>query len=653
MCKYFKLNYKKFMMTKILLLFLVIVLFVGNFVNADSETAYNIGDYVINATVLKNGNVHVSECIKFDFHDVANGIYRDILYRYTYSSQNSDMKPSSSRYQADSIENILVTETSSSYEDENKFSQISESNARNGMKNYFSISNIKNDGYIKRIKIYSPSQSSSTKYLKIEYDLKDVAVLYNDFGEIYWNFVGKDWDCDISNLKININFEQEYNMENIRVYPHGYTDIINLVNEDGKISFEVEKLKRKTAVDARVVFPASYLDSSVKKQLNENYDFNTLNKIEKNMEFGKTRNKISNFMNYVIIAITIMYIIILFIKSDKVSSKGKNKKVEYYTQPLENLSLSVYLKLCGGSVLSPNLLMATILDLHNKKVINMDSQKKVKKSFDGIEYDYYLTINEGVRLDSLNEYERIVINYLFNSNPTPNITTFKEEKIELNKRFKELSKNTYSISKLNAVCTKHDKKIESTVYEKTDSKLKRFSFIFMFCIIVISLINVFLISPLNIDLKIDNISIYIVAGMFVFMFAIMLTFVKSLKPDYYEEYNNLKGLQKYLKDYSLIKDRYPIEIALWDRYLVFACLFGIAKKVAKEFKEELIRNGYDDDYIYINYPMINMAMYSSTISTYAASSTGSSSSGGFSGGGSGGGGRWRWPVVVLSKNNVI
>ena len=214
------------------------------------------------------------------------------------------------------------------------------------------------------------------------------------------------------------------------------------------------------------------------------YVNNMQNKIEKNMEFGKTRNKISNFMNYVIIAITIMYIIILFIKSDKVSSKGKNKKVEYYTQPLENLSLSVYLKLCGGSVLSPNLLMATILDLHNKKVINMDSQKKVKKSFDGIEYDYYLTINEGVRLDSLNEYERIVINYLFNSNPTPNITTFKEEKIELNKRFKELSKNTYSISKLNAVCTKHDKKIESTVYEKTDSKLKRFSFIFMFCIIV-------------------------------------------------------------------------------------------------------------------------------------------------------------------------
>lgn len=640
-------NKKKF---KITFLVLVFVLFVGNFVSADSETAYNIGNYVINATVMKNGDMHVTECIKFDFHDSANGIYRDILYKYSYSSQNDDMNPSSSRYQSEGIDNVFVTETDSTYEGGAKFSQISESNATNGMKNYYSISNMKSDGYIKRIKIYSPSSSGNTKYLKIEYDLKDVAVLYNDAGEIYWNFVGKGWDCDISNLKINIDFEQDYNLENISAYPHGYTDIVNLENKNGKISFEAYNLKRKTAVDARVIFSNTYLDADfVKKQISQNYDYNMLNKIENNMEFGKTRNKISGVITYIIIAITVIYLIMLYIKSDKVSSKGKNKKADYYTSPLDNLNLSLYMKLNGGNILNTNLLMATILDLHNKKVIIMDSQKKLKKTFDGIEYDYYLTINQDAKLNDLNEYERIVLNYLFNKNPSSNIGTFKEDKIELNKRFKELSKNSYSISKFNQLCMAYDKKINEVIYEKTDSNLKKFSFTFLFIIVIISVINVFLISPLNIDLKMENISMYIVVGMFVMIFAILLTLVRSIKEEYYNEYNNLKGLQKYLKEYSLIKDRYPIEIALWDRYLVFATLFGIAKKVAKEFKDELIKNGYDEDYIYINYPMINMSMYASTISTYASSSTGSSSSGGYSGGGSGGGGRWWWPEAVHFK----
>ena len=135
---------------------------------------------------------------------------------------------------------------------------------------------------------------------------------------------------------------------------------------------------------------------------------------------------------------------------------------------------------------------------------------------------------------------------------------------------------------------------------------------------------------------------YVICGFFLLIFAIIAAYVRSIKEEYYDEYNNLKGLEKYLKEYSLIKDRYPIEIALWDRYLVFATFFGIAKKVAKEFKDELIKN--DEEYIYSNYPILCMSMYSNELSSYAASSTGSSSSGGYSGSGSGGGGgrRRRW-----------
>ena len=93
---------------------------------------------------------------------------------------------------------------------------------------------------------------------------------------------------------------------------------------------------------------------------------------------------------------------------------------------------------------------------------------------------------------------------------------------------------------------------------------------------------------------------------------------------------------------SIFKDRFPIEMVLWGKYLVFATLFGIADKVSKEFKEELIAKGYDDDYIYMTYPILNMSIHSNDIYSSFVASTGSSSSGGYSGSGSGGGGGRRW-----------
>ena len=45
------------------------------------------------------------------------------------------------------------------------------------------------------------------------------------------------------------------------------------------------------------------------------------------------------------------------------------------------------------------------------------------------------------------------------------------------------------------------------------------------------------------------------------------------------------GLKKFLKDFTLIEERGSAEVALWNDYLVFGALYGIADKVAKELAE--------------------------------------------------------------------
>lgn len=44
-------------------------------------------------------------------------------------------------------------------------------------------------------------------------------------------------------------------------------------------------------------------------------------------------------------------------------------------------------------------------------------------------------------------------------------------------------------------------------------------------------------------------------------------------------------LKKFLQDFTLIEERGVVEVKLWDEYLVFATLLGIADQVRKDFRK--------------------------------------------------------------------
>ena len=51
------------------------------------------------------------------------------------------------------------------------------------------------------------------------------------------------------------------------------------------------------------------------------------------------------------------------------------------------------------------------------------------------------------------------------------------------------------------------------------------------------------------------------------------------------EARKVVGFRKFLEDFTIIGERASQEVALWNDYLVFASLYGIADKVAKELKD--------------------------------------------------------------------
>ena len=101
--------------------------------------------------------------------------------------------------------------------------------------------------------------------------------------------------------------------------------------------------------------------------------------------------------------------------------------------------------------------------------------------------------------------------------------------------------------------------------------------------------------------------------------------------------------KKFLKDFTLIDEREALEVNLWNEYLIYAQIFGMADKVADQFKRlypEVITDmdsiGYDyTDIIFIR--SITSSGIRSASSARSRAQSYSSGGGGFSSGGGGGG----------------
>ena len=100
----------------------------------------------------------------------------------------------------------------------------------------------------------------------------------------------------------------------------------------------------------------------------------------------------------------------------------------------------------------------------------------------------------------------------------------------------------------------------------------------------------------------------------------------------------MAGLRKFLKDFSNIKTREAIEVKHWDYYLIYAQIFGMAKKVAEDFKKlypDVIPEEYYTNMIFIHTFSHNGMRAASTAQARAQSYSGGG--GGFASGGGGGG----------------
>lgn len=123
------------------------------------------------------------------------------------------------------------------------------------------------------------------------------------------------------------------------------------------------------------------------------------------------------------------------------------------------------------------------------------------------------------------------------------------------------------------------------------------------------------------------------------------------------EARKLLGLKKFLQDFTLMGEKDTIEVILWQDYMVYGALFGIADKVAEQLRDinpDLFAEVMDYDYTTMHQLLFQTRLLSAAITNSKASvaaeaaqqsargfggGTSFGGGGGFSGGGFGGGSR--------------
>lgn len=613
-----------------------------------ADVDYDITDYYIESHILENGDLKVQELFVLD--GTFNGYERDIFYANSYTMYYGETInfENDAIYDATSISDLVikakyVNEVDFSTMNDNNFDEFLQSNyASNGDKAKFIYYELNGGG---RYRMYYPSNNDRVAFY-LTYTLEDVVVIHNDVAELYWNFIGTDYADELENVKIRVYLPNEDVTSNFRIWAHGNLtgEVAFLEKDNKKIGLEasVDYVNANEAVDIRTTFDKSLITDST---MLDNSKTDALEKIiEVETKRADEANQIRHEyrLKYLFtIGLGVIYLIafiITVIKTIKkyMITKKSGFEHEYNREFIDDYNVEVIDYLLNKNNISSNAMSASIMNLIYKKNIKAEEIDTGKKS----KNDYKFTlINE----DNLNDTEKKLIYFLFKNigkqDESGNYTF-------TTKKLRDYASSTMSYNRFISNYTDWKNSVikdgkKEGFYENA-SKARITALIWV--------IIAFLLYSFSKIIIIGSPLILIVILSIIFLICTLVVNKKTEKGALH--YDKWMAFKRFLKDFGTFNEKELPEIVLWERYLVYAVIFGIADKVQKDMNVKIkeIETTYGTTYpnIYVYHSICNSINYSvndAVKSSYSkqvansSSSSGSGSGGGFSsGGGFGGGG---------------
>jgi uncharacterized membrane protein len=608
-------------MKKRYLLFLLLI-----FLVPFNIKAFGIDKFYMDVTIKDNGDILVKELFKL------NGEYNGFERKLRYGSIANQFDGTFASFEQSEIYNgsgiEIISIKGISYSGEyNFFSMFLDGNK-------FEPSNYATNGeygkyvenysmYGKDLRIFNPSTKGDLFYL--EYIIKNVVVVHNDVAEIYFNIFFDEMVESIRELNVNVRLPQE--SKELLFWANGPLQGDISKSSNSVVNLTINSLNARNALDYRIVFDKELVTNSTK--------FSNVIAKEKIVEVQTKRADAANAIRsqlktgyYALLGLHLLWFAFLiknifdvYNKYDKEHAKTLHTK--YFRDFPREYGPEIVSYLYDRKI-EPKDLSASILNLINRKNIKYQQDKK--------EFILILDNEEG-----LNESEKILVDWFFKDIGKELKVTIKE--INKSARSYESFLKKYDSWKL--LVEKEANKEELFENKKIPGGYYVYSFL-----------GVALVGFSSAIFEMGVLSFFAIVGAIGSI--IYMSQISKRTKKGHEEYQLWKGLENFLKDFGKFKERDLPQIELWEKYLVYAMSFGIAKKLSKvmqiKFKEmgDQARISGMDLYHINNLSMLNRSITNgvngavqSAINTKAAhsrSSSGSGYGGGFSGGGGFGGG---------------
>ncbi len=495
--------------------------------------------------------------------------------------------------------------------------------------------------------------SSARKQYEISYTVENVVSVYQDCSELYWQFIGINNGMSAKKITGTIKLPQAVlDLESLRVWAHGpLNGEISKISKDA-VKFEIEDLESQTMLEVRVVVEEPIFSKSIRNSPQRKLE----EIIVEETEWANQANRERRKAKAIFIGIAVIYIVVFLFFGKKVLRYWKEMKSfpknpyqieigKYFRDiPREkdatpaDAAFLYYLKLKGKE---NYIISATLLQLCLKGYISFEKEGKK---------DIRIHLLKPMD-NALKKTERLVYGILTWPAGVPKEKTVTMEQIEkcMQKHYDkcELLMNDLRdyAKEAQEECQNYDL-VAGEQASRYTAKSMIYIMVTIGCGLFLAPISM-LLAPIILEWIIS---------------AILLSKTAKRIPVLTEqgeiEKQQWAGLKNYMEDFSLLKDKEIPDLVLWEKYLVYATVFGISDKVVKQLKvvypqmENLDNRTYTYLYLMSDTRFANgfigdlnkstNSAYSAYKSAYSAahssSSSGSGSGGGFS---SGGGGRWR------------
>ena len=477
----------------------------------------------------------------------------------------------------------------------------------------------------------------------MEYVAKGAAKRWSDTAELYWQFVGRDVAVESRDVSVTVHLPDGVTSDQVRAWAHGPLWGTVTIEPDASVVMKVDPLPAYTFVEGRILFPAAALSTapaSTTPKLDQVLaeEKQLADEANRSRFWARVKVGLWGVLGVGVPLVALVLVIVLYLRY------GREPKTQFNAQYLRDFpqpqlppALAAFIWRMG-SVGSDDV-TATLLDLVNRKVIDLERVTVHEDKLFGPDETttYKLTLHDE-RLEELLDYERQLCTFLFHEIADGDELILSE--------LKDLAKTQRTAFAAGFQTWKHAVEKEGERRGYLDPKADRMAFVasaFAFVAMVASG------------------AAAVFSGFWWFFLGIPVGLVllwvaravKRRSQEAAELHAQYAALERYLKDFGRLDEKPPDAIVLWEQFLIYAVVFGIADQVAKAMTvkvPEVVNDpAFRTPYILwwgipgeggglSAFNEMHQSFSQAVSVATSSSSSGSGGGGGFSGGGGGGGG---------------